>query len=54
MRTQLEPEDIQSIATAVVEILKPVIAGNGKHETDDRWFNVKQLSEYISMSPQWI
>ena len=38
----------------VTEMLKPVISGNGKHGSDDRWFNVKQLSEYISMSPQWI
>lgn len=54
MRTQFAPEDIQSIATAVTEMLKPVIAGNGKYDPDDKWFSVKQLSEYISMSPQWI
>jgi hypothetical protein len=54
LRTQLEPEDIQAIALAVMEQLKPIVIGNGKHDPDDKWFNVTQLSEYVSMSPQWI
>jgi hypothetical protein len=54
LKTLLEPEDIQAIALAVMEQLKPIVAGNGKHDSDDRWFNVKQLSEYIGMSAQWI
>lgn len=54
MKTQLEKEDIQTIAIEVVEMLKPLIINNGKHETDDRLFNVRQLSSYIGMSTQWI
>jgi predicted DNA-binding transcriptional regulator AlpA len=55
-RTQLEAEDIQAIASAVAEMLKPLIAGNDKpkSESGDRYLNVKQLSEYTSMSAQWI
>lgn len=54
MKTLLEPEDIQAIATAVMEMLKLVITHNGKHDPDDKWFNVKQLSDYMSISNQWI
>jgi len=54
MKSTLEPEDIQAIASAVIEMLKPVISGNGKYDSNDRWFNVRQLSEYIGMSAQWI
>jgi hypothetical protein len=54
LKTQLEPEDISAIAQAVMEQLKPFIAGNGNGDIRDRWFNVKQLSNYIGMSMQWI
>jgi hypothetical protein len=54
LKTQLEPEDIQAIAEAVMAKLKPIIAGNGNGDIRDRWFNVKQLSNHISMSMQWI
>lgn len=52
----LPQELVDLIAEKVIEKLKPIIAGNGNGNGDlrDRWFNVKQLSEYISMSPQWI
>ena len=50
----LPQELVEAIADKVIEKLKPVIAGNGRHVPDDRWFNVKELAEYISMSSQWI
>lgn len=50
----LPPELVDQIAERVIEKMKPVIAGNGKHDPNDRWLNVKQLSEYIGMSCQWI
>ncbi len=53
MKTTLEPEDIQAIATAVMERLKPVISGNGKHE-DDTVFDVKGLCDYLHVSDKWI
>ncbi len=54
MKTSLEQEDIQQIAAAVFEMLKPVLSGNGKHEAGDAWLNVKALASYIGMSPQWV
>jgi excisionase family DNA binding protein len=53
MKTQLEEEDIQAIAAAVVEKLRPFSSGV-QHDTSDRWLTVKKLSEYMGMSLQWI
>jgi predicted DNA-binding transcriptional regulator AlpA len=50
----LPPELVDLIADKVIEKLKPLIAVNGSHNPKDRWFNVKELSAYISMSTQWI
>ena len=52
MKTELEIQDIELIAKRVSELLKPILSTNG--EPSDRWFNVRQLSEYIGMSAQWI
>jgi len=56
VKTQLEPEDIQEITAAVLDTLKPLLAVKGLSEIEpqDRHFNVKQLSEYLGMSAQWI
>ena len=56
MKTQLEVEDIQEITAAVLDTLKPLLAVKGFSEIEpqDRHFNVKQLSEYMGMSAQWI
>ena len=35
-------------------MLLPAISKNDKSDADDKWFNVKELSGYISLSPQWI
>lgn|GEM_PF-2671944 len=50
----LPPELVDLIADKVIEKLKPIIVGNGKHEAGDKLFNVKQLADYIGMSTQWI
>ncbi len=56
VKTQLEVEDIQEITAAVLDTLKPLLAVKGLVEIQpqDRHFNVKQLSEYMGMSAQWI
>lgn len=54
MKTELEPQDIEAITLKVIDLLKPLLSGNGKHETEDRYLNVKQLSDYTGMSTQWI
>jgi len=53
LKTQLEREDIQAIAQAVMELLKPVVAGNGKKE-NDAIFDVQGLSSYLKVSKQWV
>jgi hypothetical protein len=54
MKTLIEPDDIKSIAETITEMLLPAISQNSKHDADEKWLNVKELSGYISMSPQWI
>lgn len=54
MRTTLEPEDIQAIASEVAEMLRPLLAGNGKHEGPDKVFDKKALSEYLLISSSTI
>jgi excisionase family DNA binding protein len=53
LKTQLEQDDIQAIATAVIEKLKPLFAGNGKRE-DDIIFDVPGLAKYLNVSHKWI
>jgi len=48
--TSLEPEDIQSIAKAFMEMLKPVLSVNGKLEAKDIIFDKKGLTEYLRVS----
>ncbi|MBF0405463.1 MAG: helix-turn-helix domain-containing protein [Nitrospirae bacterium] len=54
MKTNLEPEDIQAIAEAVMECLKPSIAGNCKHEHEDIIFDKKSLATYLKVSESTI
>ena len=41
MKAELEHQDIEAIALKVVEFLKPIISGNGKHEADNDIFDVQ-------------
>ena len=54
MRTQLEQEDIQAIASALLEILKPFVSGNGKHDTADVIFTPETLAEYLHVDTSWV
>jgi predicted DNA-binding transcriptional regulator AlpA len=54
LKTHLEENDIRGIAEAIMETLKPILVSNGKHEAEDKWLNVKSLSDYMGMSSQWI
>ena len=53
MKTELETGDIESIAQRVVELLKPILYKDGKHE-DDVIFDVRGLAEYLKVSTKWI
>lgn len=59
-RDDITPEAYQAIAEMVLEHLRPLLSGSGRSAgedqsiKDDRHLNVKQLSEYLGMSSQWI
>lgn len=54
MKVQFEQEDIQDIALKVVELLKPILSGNGRHEVEDTIFDVKGLCDYLHVSDKWV
>ncbi|MDA8169510.1 MAG: helix-turn-helix domain-containing protein [Nitrospiraceae bacterium] len=53
MKTELEPQDIEAIAQKVAEILKPMLARNGKTESETI-FDVQGLAEYLRVSKKWV
>jgi excisionase family DNA binding protein len=50
LKTSFECEEIQSIATAVTEMLKPFMAGHGKHQSEDVIFDKQGLAAYLKVS----
>jgi excisionase family DNA binding protein len=54
MKTELEQADIEAIAQRVIELLKPLISGNGRQETEDGILDVKGLCDYLHVSVKWI
>ncbi len=52
MKTTLEPEDIQLIASTVIEGLKPYLSGI--HSNEESIFDKKGLSEYLKVDVSWI
>ena len=54
MKIALESEDIQGIATAVTEMLKPIIASNGNGKHEDVIFDKKALAAYLKVSESTI
>ncbi len=54
MKAELEREDIQAIAQAVTEMLKPILSGNGKHKAEDTIFDMKGLCDYLHVSDKWV
>ena len=54
MRTELESQDIEAITLRVVELLKPLLSGNGRHEAEDIIFDVKGLCDHLHVSDKWV
>ncbi len=58
MKTSFEREDIQQIAAAVFEMLKPMLSGNGKHEADDTLMTLEEAAHFLRTSKgqvyQWV
>lgn len=49
----LPPELVDLIAKEVVELLKPMLSGNGKHE-DNVIFDVDGVAQYLKVKKQWV
>jgi len=54
LKVELDIEDRQAIALAVMEMLKPLIAGNGKQSSSDELLDVQGACSYLKVSKQWI
>lgn len=58
MKTSLEHEDIQAIATAVMDMLKPLLSGNGKHEIEETLMTIDEAAKFLKTSKgqiyQWV
>ena len=54
MKTQFEKEDIQAIAEAVIEMLRPLVKHNVKAKADGTVFDVQGLAHYLKVDESWI
>jgi excisionase family DNA binding protein len=54
MRTTLEQEDIQAIAEAVIEKLKPLLIGIKAKSEPDTIFTPETLAEYLQVNVSWV
>ncbi len=52
MKTSFEAEELQAIAAAILDVLKPYLSRNT--EVEDTVFDVQGLSEYLKVSHKWI
>jgi hypothetical protein len=53
MKSEFEQQDIEVIAQRVKELLKPMLSGNGKNETEDTIFDVQGLAGYLMVTKKW-
>lgn len=51
MRTEIDPQDIEAIASRVVEILRPLLS---TEKTEDVIYDVKGLCSYLNVSEKWV
>lgn len=49
MKTELESQDIELIAQKVVELIKPLITGNGKHKDGDKLLTPEELTKLLKV-----
>ncbi len=54
MKTSLEQEDIQAIASAVIEMLKPMLSGNGQQAAKETIFTPESLADYLHVDTSWV
>ena len=53
MRIELEREDIEAIAIAVIEKIKPLFGGKPGKEVDDI-LDVQTVASYLNVKPTWV
>lgn len=53
MKTQLEAEDIQAIAIAVIEKIVPYLTDK-KHESEEIIFSPETLAQYLQVETSWV
>ena len=58
MKTELESQDIEAIAQRVAEMLKPMLAGNGKAAVEDDLMTLDETAKFLKVSKgqiyQWV
>lgn len=53
MKTIFEAEDIEALAQAVIERLRPLLSSIRVNEPDEI-FTVQTLAKYLSVEPTWV
>lgn len=54
MKIELEQSDIQAIATAVADRLKPSVPGERQRGTGDEVFDKQGLADYLHVDASWV
>lgn len=54
MKCSYEPDDIQAVALAVIEGLKPYLSGKSDSHIDDAILDVPGLCSYLHVSKKWV
>ncbi len=54
MKIEIEPQDIQTIAERVVELLKPLLSNGEKYGNEDIVFTIETLAEYLKTDISWV
>lgn len=52
MKTHFEPEDIQAIAQAVTEMIKPLLSA--RERTEDTILTPEGLAKYLQVDTSWV
>ena len=53
MKSELEKSDIEAIAAAVLERIRPLLKHSATKE-DDKIFDVKGLASYLQVTESWV
>ena len=54
MKTTLEAEDVQAIAAALMELIKPMLLGTRAQSELDVNFTPETLADYLQVDTSWV